>query len=428
MLARILAVLGLMTLGLLTNVSAQEAIDVGDRVELKATNPAGVPLHGEARPSMFGRAPDGSIGMVEEVQAETNWIRLQLDDGRGAWIVRKYVARVLEGGEPPVDTSQDALAVWSSREQCEQVVSAGRRMAAQQPDTIRMAAWNIRWFPDGTPENDPTKATDLPWLACAIAWMNVDVVALEEIRITAAASNAWVSVTDGLFGLTGQNWEVDLQSCGPESSQHVGFLWNTARVGAAGNRDEWRLNGAAEGEHSPCGGNLRPGRYAYFTAVQANGLDVHLLAVHLDSGRTDRDRGHRRIALERINEAAEPLLARDADVIILGDFNTMGTDSGESAEQEIESMRATVAQEVPGFAPLNVEPQCTEYFDGHGGWLDHVLEASQMTEAPAQTAVVTGYCALANCDPLDSNAMPPAYERLSDHCPVVFNLDNADRD
>jgi hypothetical protein len=51
-----------------------------------------------------------------------------------------------------------------------------------------------------------------------------------------------------------------------------------------------------------------------------------------------------------------------------------------------------------------------------------------MAEAPTQSAVVTGYCALANCEPLDENAMPPAYQRLSDHCPVVFNVQDTDQD
>lgn len=191
--ARILTALGLMalTLGLFTSVFAAESISVGDRVELKATSPAGVPLHEEARSSMFGRAPDGSIGMVQEVQAGTNWIRLQLEDGRIAWIVRRYVGRVLPPG-PVVDPTQDAFTVWSSAEQCEQVVRAGRRMAPAQDGALRIAAWNIRWFPDGDLNNtDPAKRTDLPWLACAIAWMNVDILALEEIRTSSAAQEAW---------------------------------------------------------------------------------------------------------------------------------------------------------------------------------------------------------------------------------------------
>jgi endonuclease/exonuclease/phosphatase family metal-dependent hydrolase len=413
MLARILAALGLMALVLLTPVSAAETIQVGDRVELKATSPAGVPLHSEARSSMFGRAADGSIGTVQEVQSGTNWIRLTLEDGRAAWIVRRYVGRVLEGG-PIIDPTQDAFAVWSSAQQCEQVVRAGRRMPPAQDGTFRIAAWNVRWFPDGDLNNtDPAKRTDLPWLACAIAWLNVDILALEEIRTTTEAHDAWESVKDGLFGLTGQTWEVDLQSCGAPSNQHVGFLWNTARVSISDSRDDWHFNGAAQGESGPCAGNLRPGRY--------------VIAVHLDSGTTERDKQHRDLSIDRMDQAVAPLLARDTDVVILGDFNTMGTNAV-SADQEIADLTTKAAQEAPGFKRLNVEPQCSEYFNGHGGLLDQILVTNQMTEAPAQSTVVTGYCALANCEPIDPNAMPPAYQRLSDHCPVVFSLDNADRD
>jgi hypothetical protein len=72
--------------------------------------------------------------------------------------------------------------------------------------------------------------TDLAWLSCAIAWMNADIIALQEIRDTAEAKQAWESVLDGLEAYTGSEWAVDLQDCGALSVQHVGFLWNTDRL------------------------------------------------------------------------------------------------------------------------------------------------------------------------------------------------------
>jgi hypothetical protein len=49
-----------------------------------------------------------------------------------------------------------------------------------------VGTWNVRWFPRGCPSNQacPDQATDIPWLACTIAWMNVDVLALQEILTT----------------------------------------------------------------------------------------------------------------------------------------------------------------------------------------------------------------------------------------------------
>jgi hypothetical protein len=55
-----------------------------------------------------------------------------------------------------------------------------------------------------------------------------------------------------------------------------------------------------------------------------------------------------------------------------------------------------------------------------------VVVSTGMQEVAA-TARVTGYCALAACGNL-SGAMPAAAERLSDHCPVVVEIEDRDRD
>jgi hypothetical protein len=76
---------------------------------------------------------------------------------------------------------------------------------------------------------------------------------------------------------------------------------------------------------------------------------------------------------------------------------------------------------------MALAPACTEYYNKHAGILDHVTVTTAMREA-ARSAQVSGYCAVNNCVPL-AGAAPAAFERLSDHCPVVFevqdkNLDN----
>ena len=53
-----------MILLLLAVSSFAQDLGVGSRVELKATNPLRVPLHRQARPSLFGRAADGTVATV----------------------------------------------------------------------------------------------------------------------------------------------------------------------------------------------------------------------------------------------------------------------------------------------------------------------------------------------------------------------------
>jgi hypothetical protein len=53
--------------------------------------------------------------------------------------------------------------------------------------------------------------------------------------------------------------------------------------------------------------------------------------------------------------------------------------------------------------------------------------AEAMGEAAVREARVTGRCALLACAPFDDRE-PAASERLSDHCPVVVELENRDDD
>jgi endonuclease/exonuclease/phosphatase family metal-dependent hydrolase len=158
------------------------------------------------------------------------------------------------------------------------------------------------------------------------------------------------------------------------------------------------------------------------------GVDVHILSVHFDSGTTTRDYTNRRQATQRIEEIAmgnTPILELDRDVLVLGDFNTMGREEAPpiSAQQEL----AVFDEELsPGFRRLAMTPNCTQYHERRAGALDHVVASTGMQEVAA-TVRVTGYCALAGCANI-SGAMPAASERLSDHCPVVVDIQDRDLD
>jgi endonuclease/exonuclease/phosphatase family metal-dependent hydrolase len=292
------------------------------------------------------------------------------------------------------------------------VVADGGRMVPANATLLRVGTWNIRWFPRGCPSNQacPDKITDLPWLACTIAWMHVDVLALQEILATPDAEFSLNALRADLERLTGGSWQVDLHACGASSTQHVGFLWNGSRVALLERTDAWELNGAATGPTAnACTGNLRPGRYA--RAQTPIGVDFHVLSVHFDSGTTSRDYGHRRQAAQRLGQITignTPILNLDRDVLVLGDYNTMGRQDAPpvSAQEELAVFDGELA---PGFRRLPMTPACTEYFEGKAGTLDHIVASMGMQEVAA-TARVTGYCAVAGCADLPG-ALPAAAER-----------------
>jgi hypothetical protein len=63
------------------------AAAVGDRVRLRSSYAAGVPLHQAPRGTHdFRRVPDGTVATMTEVAQEGRWLRLTLPDGGTRWV------------------------------------------------------------------------------------------------------------------------------------------------------------------------------------------------------------------------------------------------------------------------------------------------------------------------------------------------------
>src|SRR5262245_38328682 len=82
-----------------------------------------------------------------------------------------------------IDRGGDDARVWRSGPDCERS-SALKRRLPRTPQSARVASWNVRWFPDNTydPEQGPEAGTNLEWLSCSIAWLDADVIAVQEFR------------------------------------------------------------------------------------------------------------------------------------------------------------------------------------------------------------------------------------------------------
>ncbi len=290
---------------------------------------------------------------------------------------------------------------------------------------LRLATWNIRWFPRGCPDaaKCPSAATDLDLVTQTIATESLDLVALQEIVYDEDGQEAISRLISSLDSLSGGQWGVDVQACGAPENQRVGFLWNSARLTLTDFADLEQLNGGSENGGGACAENLRPGRYAYARSADGK-VDFHVVTVHFDSGRRDRDYQNRRDATRQIPHlklADKKLQDLDTDVIILGDFNTMGR--GEPTEitapMELEEFDREIG---PGFRRVSVVAGCSQYYRGRAGLLDFFV----LSESLASTALVSkagSFCADNTCRDLDENNMPAAYERVSDHCPVILELD-----
>ncbi len=442
----VFSLLFMMTFGF-ASASITDAFEGGQTITLKAKTPKGVPLHPEAESSYWKHVPYEVQGTIHQV-AQTGWLYISLETGEKSWVSPKYVEEpspspasteiTMEKSDPSPElhrpamhtsSAQEEALVWKSPEHCREVVKDGGRMAVYSSKKLRIGTWNIRWFPSGQPPNRSGKndETHVPWLICTMVWMNLDVLAVEESLSTPKAKQAWKIVLESLEHTTGDSWQWTPQRCGKADSHKIGFVWNARHVELTQVQSLWPFNVKAQSKRNPCKGGLRPGHYAYVQSRQQPGADFHLIALHLKSGPTVFALENRHRALNHIDQTISQFLSKDQDTIILGDFNTMGAGDNASKKSEVKHVRRMVAKEMPGFRDLSLAPPCSHYFRGRGGWLDHVLVNTGMEEVRARAARVTGYCAVAECRRIKGD-YPLAYQRLSDHCPVVIEIDNQDKD
>jgi len=379
-----------------------------ETVRLRATNDLGVPLHPQAGSrAVSGRLPDGAEVTVEARDDDGHWLRVRAADGTTGWIVERYVDDGRDRPARPPDA-------FTSREACEALLRARDSDRARPP---RVGSWNLRWFPDGTTGGPGDRATDVAHLACVIAWLDVDALAVQEIVLHDRGRAATRRLTAALDRHTGGRWRAVFDGCPRDSRQHVGWLVNEARVDAG---EPTQLDGL-----NPAGGcahHLRPG-LAVHLRFGDDGPDLHAITVHLDAGTEARDHGHRARSHVALEAAIGALRPRDPDVLVIGDLNTMGRRVPRvSASDEIAALDATIAGLNPALRRLPNPLGCSEFYRRHGSLLDHALVTTSSDVLASDGAVrVEGPCARYRCE-LPRGAHPAALEHLSDHCPLLVDL------
>jgi len=315
-------------------------------------------------------------------------------------------------------------SVWSGGAACAELLAGGK--APRAPGVARIGAWNLHWFPDGSPgERAADEATDLDWMSCAIAWLRVDVLAISEIKHGERAAAALEQLRTKLSSLTGGRWLVVLDDCPRGASQHVGLLYDERRARLGKTETLGMLNPHG----TPCKDQLRPGLAGTFKFT--GGLDLAVVATHLKSGSERRAIELRSRSFEAFGAAAaaaQALADGDRDVLVIGDMNSMGCEKCSpkiAAVEELGTIDRALAAGKPALRRLDAAPHCSHHYSGKATLLDWAA-ASDLTELPAGRALaVSGYCAELAC----SGREPPReLRRLSDHCPIYVDITDVDRD
>jgi len=318
-------------------------------------------------------------------------------------------------------TPHDTTA-WTSRSDCEELL-AKREPSSHPP---RVGTWNIRFFPDSVEgkQPDPDEATDVEWAACAIASLDVAVLVVQEFKNSEVGLSKQAELIERLNTLTGGDWQLELDQCMPKDVQHPGFLFDKSQVHGESFRELAELS---EGE---CNNIISPGFAGYFSID--GGPDFHLIAVHGHTGDAKADFEARMATAAALEAAAKDAydLNPDTDVLVAGDFNSVGCvgcSPALSNEDEIAELDQTVASFDPALALLPKSEACTRVASDMPQ-IDHIIAAASMAEVPDGSVVhVAGICEEIRCE-RQVNWLEDAYDRLSDHCPLLLDLASLDDD
>jgi endonuclease/exonuclease/phosphatase family metal-dependent hydrolase len=329
------------------------------------------------------------------------------------------IAKALGKGHVP------SSSPWASRDECERALE-GRKLTRTGSGLARIGTWNVRYFPDGTASGeDAALLQDLEWLACSIALLEVDVLAVQEFKDTPRARALATQLLDSLNRRTGRSYELELARCESDAAPRPGIIYDRGRSLLTSFE-----TAAGAGSDARCSSSEAPGFVAYVRL--AGGPDFHLVVIHAPAGDERTGHGQRGAGWLALNELTRRLARSngDSDVIVAGDLNTSGC---KDCAPPIDSPTETrsLAERIASFhTPLRLVPAngtCSFVLHNQPMLLDHFLVAKDMVEVAASaTASVSGYCGAAQC----KDVLPPANaeKRLSDHCPILLELPRADRD
>jgi predicted extracellular nuclease len=323
------------------------------------------------------------------------------------------------------DTAVGGQSAFDSPESCAALVDKRQRLP-RGTQVARFASWNLHWFPDGKPGRGGS-GSDVAWLACALAWLDADVIAVQEVKQTPAARAALEHLLRELNRLSAGRFVSRLDDCGTRVPQHVGLIWNEARVTATNLAAVAALNPSGEA----CGKQLRPGLSARLRF--GGGLDLTVISAHFKSMANERALDLRESTFAAVPGVLRELSQRtgDTDLLLLGDLNTMGCDDCSpplSARDEL--LAADQGLRRGGMRIVTADAAGSHFHEGRPSLLDHALASLDMRELdPAALTHVAGVCAPgAGQAALSGRRAKKLRQRLSDHCPIVLDLNDRDLD
>jgi hypothetical protein len=295
-------------------------------------------------------------------------------------------------------------------------VTASELPAAPAPGELRVAHFNLRNFPlderEQTPDLGFSRRTNICDMEAALAGLGAGVLGFNEVCDT----RRFPPILRRAGG--GRPMRILFSRDGGTGGQHLAVAWDG---------DAFELvEGPVEIDDVMVKPGLRPALAVRLRSIVEPGLDFTVVEVHLDAGLDDLD--HRLAQVRALAAWVDRWVETtgDPDVILQGDFNTMGSHRVDAADELLQVDETLAAV---GFTRLENATGCTEYWEGPGGrdgvfrasLLDHQYLRGLRAAAPAESWL---HCERLRCRDLVSRTGEEdgTFWDVSDHCPVTFEV------
>lgn len=256
--------------------------------------------------------------------------------------------------------------------------------------------------------------TNKPELASILKGLNFDLLGVNEINN--------VSEFNNFVGSKLRGYDVALSNCGGAHGQHLGFVYNKAKLKLINFREEMQFSG--DNNSGGCFAGSRPAAVALFEELSTRER-FYAIQLHLKSGSNASSVQKRARQYQLLQKLVKDLVASGTpSVIAMGDINTTGYLDRDNDYRQFTSMLKNSSM-----SDLSSSIGCSAYWWGGSddgiespSLLDHVMATGPMLKGQKASTTVGAHCRAVSCREASPQQLGVSYTGVSDHCPQTATI------
>jgi endonuclease/exonuclease/phosphatase family metal-dependent hydrolase len=280
--------------------------------------------------------------------------------------------------------------------------------------SLRFSSYNIRNFDYDERSNTPTNKKHLVQI---IDQIQADLIAVQEIN----DADEFERMIDNNYN---GKLKAVLSLCGGAHGQKLGFIYNTNKLKLVKFEEDSRVSNPNSPAQSNCNNGSRPLAIGVFKMIDRN-EKVVAISLHLKSGGRQSNIDKRFKQHKLINDVVNEYRAKGIKhVVIMGDFNStqyiIEGDTKNRFKQSVSQM---------GLTNTTKNISCSAYWWGgaqdskqYPSILDHILISPSLIGKKSVKVESYGHCKKLNCKVTLESQMGVSFDEVSDHCPLVTEI------